>query len=90
MGKESEKRGKFEIEQPSPLVGDHNRVGGDMIVDVEIIAGRTMRDALTRRDCQLVTVLETNNDLPSGANGSQLKTQLTGSKDYSKKTAAYR
>ena len=40
---------------PSPLVGDYNRVGGDIIVVVEIIIGRLMRNALTRQGCQLDT-----------------------------------
>jgi hypothetical protein len=31
-----------------PLVGDHDRVGGDMIVIVEIVTGRPMYDAWTR------------------------------------------
>ena len=31
-----------------PLVGDHNRVGGDMIVTVEIVTGRPMYDTWTR------------------------------------------
>ena len=34
---------------PLPLVGDDNRVSGDMIVVVEIIIGRLMREALTRQ-----------------------------------------
>ena len=38
------------------MVGDHNRVSGDMIVVVEIIAGRLMRGALTRQAYQLVTI----------------------------------
>ena len=81
---------KFGIKQLSPLVGDHNRVGGDMIVVVEIIAGQLMREALTRKGCQLVTMLETNKGLPSGDVGCQLETQLTGSNKYSRQTAAYR
>ena len=40
----------------SPLVGDHNRVCRDMIVVVEVITGRLMRDALKRQGCQLVTI----------------------------------
>jgi hypothetical protein len=32
----------------SPLVGDHNRIGGDMIIVVEIIAGQQMREALKK------------------------------------------
>jgi hypothetical protein len=40
---------KFKIEQRlSPLVGDHKRVNGDMIIVVEIIAGRLMRETLKR------------------------------------------
>ena len=48
-----------------------------MVVVVEIIAGGLMRDALTRRGCQLVTILEMNKDLPSGVTGFHLKTKLT-------------
>ena len=32
----------------SPMVRDHNRIGGNVIVVVEIIAGRLVRDALRR------------------------------------------
>ena len=39
----------FSNKIPLPLVGDDNRVGGDMIVVVEIIIGRLMREALTRQ-----------------------------------------
>ena len=76
----------------SPLVGDQKRVGRDMIVVIEIIAGRLMRHALTRQGCQrqIVTVLETNKGLPSGATGCQLEVGLTGSNEYSKQAAAYR
>ena len=38
----------------SPFVEDNNRFGGDMIVLVEIIAGRLMRNAFTRKGLQLV------------------------------------
>ena len=61
-----------------------------MIVVVEIIAGRLMREALKIQGCQLVTMLETNKGLPSGVTGPQLKSQLTGTNEYSKQTAAYR
>jgi hypothetical protein len=45
-----------------------------MIVIVEIIAGRLMRDALTRQGCQFVTImLGKNKDLPSGPTGSHLE-----------------
>ena len=44
----------------------------------------------TRVLYQLVTILETNRSLPSGAKGCHLETQLTGSNEYSKDTAAYR
>jgi hypothetical protein len=57
-----------------PLVGDHNRVGGDMIVVVDIIISRQMRDALTRQGCQLATInVGRNKGLPSGPIGCHLK-----------------
>ena len=34
------------------MVGDHDRVGRDMIVVVEIIGGRLMREAFTRERSQ--------------------------------------
>ena len=60
---------------PLPLVGDDNRVGGDMIVVVEIIIGRLMREPLTRKGCQLVTinVRKEQCDLPSGNTAAHLK-----------------
>ena len=70
--------------RPSPLVGDHDRVGRDMIVVVEIVAGRLMREALPRQTCQFVIVLETNNGLPRGVTGFHLEAQLTGSNEYPK------
>ena len=47
-----------------------------MIVVVKLIAasGGLMRDALTRRECQLVSMLRMNKDLPSGVTGFYLKT----------------
>ena len=57
-GIESEKRGKLEIEQSSPLVGDHNRFSRNMIVNVEIIAGRMMCDALTKQGPKDVNLLK--------------------------------
>jgi hypothetical protein len=71
----------------SPLVGHHNRVGGDMIVVVTVeIIGRQM-SALTRQGCQLVTtfMLKVNKILPSGITGCQLETQLTGNNESSNK-----
>ena len=41
----------------SPLVRDHNRIGRDMIVVVKIIAGRLVREALKRYECQLATIM---------------------------------
>ena len=76
--------------RPSPLIRDHNRVGGDIIVIVEIIAGGLMRAALRRQGCRLVAMLETNKSLPSGNTGFHLKIQLKGSNESSKQTAAYR
>ena len=77
---EFEKRGKFSGGRwPLPLVSDYNRVGGDMIVIVEIIVGRLMREALTRQGCQLVTMmLETNKGLPSGVTGCHLENTVSG------------
>ena len=62
----------------SPLVGDYNRVGRDMIIVVEIIAGRLMRDALTRKNVNLLSsMLGRNKDLLSGATGSHLEEAKT-------------
>ena len=69
---------KFEIEMISPLVRDHNRIGRDMIVGVEIITSRLVREALTRYECQLVTIM-LEKDLPSGNTGFHLEKQLTQS-----------
>ena len=73
------------------MVGNHQRVGGDMIVVVKIIDDRLMRDALTRQRCQLDTIIVKKEQvLPSGATSCHLETQLTESDEYSNKTAAYR
>ena len=40
----------------SPLISDHKRVGGDMIVFIEIIVGRLMRDTFRGQGCQVVTI----------------------------------
>ena len=58
-----------------------------MIVIVEIIAGRLMRETLTRQECQLVAMLETNKG--SGAISCHLETQLTESNECAKQTVAY-
>ena len=48
-----------------------------MIVVVEIIAGRLMRNALKRERCQLVAIMfERNEDLPSGNTGFHLETTI--------------
>ena len=72
------------LQQINVLVRDHNRVNRDMIVVVEVIAGRQMRDALTKQGCQLVTMLKTNKGLPNGATASHLEIQLMGSNEHSK------
>ena len=71
--------------KPSPLVGDHNRVGGDVIAMVEIIVGRLMWAALTRQGCQLATMLKTKCDPPSGNVGFQLETHSAESNDIRNK-----
>ena len=60
------------VRWPLPLVGDHDRVGRNMIVVVEIIAGWLMRNALTRQECQLATMLEMNKGIPRGVTGFHL------------------
>ena len=55
------------------MVGDHSRVGRDMIAVVEIIACRLMRDALTRQGCQFVTTNVWKKQGPSGPTGSHLE-----------------
>ena len=88
----NEESSKLNMRWLSPLVGDHNRVGGNMIVMVDIIAGQPTRAPLTKQGCQLVTLIEmpVNKDLPSGNTGFHLEIQLRGSNEHPKKTAAYR
>ena len=62
----------------SPLVGDYNRICGDMIAIVEVIAGRPMRAALRRQGCQHLTIFKTNKDLPRGFTGFHLEKQFKG------------
>jgi hypothetical protein len=72
---DSEESSIFSRKLLSPLVRNHKRVGGDMIVVVEIIAGRLMRDALRDKDVNLLpSMLGRNKDLPSGNAGCHLET----------------
>ena len=56
----------------SPLVGDHNRVGRDMIAIVKIIAGRLMRDALMKQGWTTCSYVRNKQSLPNGFVGFHL------------------